>query len=355
MEHFNNESSKKTRVLICYLGGTIGEDHVHKGKGLEPVKGKLEKIVYDLVKDKDINFRFRVYEPDTIIDSSRVNIENWNFYTKLIWGNRDNYDAFLIFNGTDTMAYTASALSFSLGNINKPILITGSQDPAVALRNDAFSNMRTCFKLLNIMEKLPKTVCLLFGENLLIGNCSTKVSSMSYNGFGSINGQSLAKFGSEIQWNEPLLTNYKCKLPYEMSLYNKKYHVAVDWITPCWEESTYPNDMPKAVIFILYGAGNGPDDLLTTVIKYQTLHIPCIITSQCPNHYINMDIYEAGKRFKKAGAISCFNMTVESILTKALYLVSKDMSLSEFKHKWSISLNGEFSDKAKNLFSCFSI
>ena len=357
----NNKDIKKeilkTKILICYFGGTIGEIIKDVHKGLQPVKGVLSNIVKNIIKGHPtLDINYHIYEDPHLIDSSNSRIDNINRYAKTLYDNKDNYDGFIILHGTDSMAYTASFLTFILGKFDKPILMTGSQDPAVNLRNDAFGNIKTCLSLVkDSFNTLPKKLLVVFGEFINRGVVVSKVSSMSYNGFQAPNTLPLAKLGSSIEWrkdvplgnsrwNETLLSN-------QLNLFNSNLKIPIIWISPSFDLKLIENYNPDAIIFVFYGAGNGPDILLDYIKKLISKNIPCIITSQCHNRYVDMSIYQAGKQFLDLGVISSYNMTIEAILAKVYYLLSiGNKDLTTFKKFWKISLCGELDYTPNNLF-----
>jgi len=192
------------KVYILYVGGTIGMLHDNK-KGLIPVKGNLTKLIYQMNLESKLKIKYTIDRPNQLIDSSNLKSNGWKIMLEKLFANYDKYDSFIIIHGTDTLAYTASALSFFLRGWNKPVVVTGSQIPLFELRNDARRNIidSVIVSLLKINE-----VLIVFGGEILRGNRTSKYSSIDFVAYKSPNYGPVGKIGVYLNiFKNKLLNN----------------------------------------------------------------------------------------------------------------------------------------------------
>ncbi|MEF9921794.1 MAG: asparaginase [Anaerovoracaceae bacterium] len=342
----------KKKICILYTGGTIGM--VPTDKGYTPKKGYFSdalKSIQDL--NSDAIPSWDVIEFDPLLDSSNIAVNQWNEIGKSIMENYKNYDGFVVLHGTDTMAYTASALSFMLDGLTKPIILTGSQIPLCEIRSDARDNLIT--SLLIAAQGDVAEVCLYFGGKLLRGNRSTKISADNLIAFGSPNYPSLAEVGIDIQYNKKdffipdqdkalSLTSFK-----QTSIGVLKVFPGIQFelFEPIMTESL------KGIVLETFGSGNIPsyDHALMPIIK-KAFNNGTIVTvcSQCQQGTVKLGAYETSSALKKAGAVSGFDMTTEAAIAKLYYLFSCGYSKEKIKELMEKNLRGELKDFTNNFF-----
>ena len=278
-----------------------------------------------------------------ILDSSNISVNEWNKMAKVIADNYSKYDGFVMLHGTDTMAYSASALSFMLEGLSKPVIFTGSQIPLCEIRNDAKDNLITSL-MIATNDKINE-VCLYFGGKLLRGNRSIKYSSEGLIAFSSPNYPSLAEAGIEIKYRDDLLLNKT----------NKKFHLVTLKQIPIGVIKIFPGiqfdlfesiltEKMKGIVIETFGSGNIPNlngeilPMINRAFKSGTLVTVC---SQCPHGKVSLGTYETSNSLKQAGAISGYDMTSEAAVAKLYYLFSQDLSLSQIKKQMETNLRGE--------------
>lgn len=273
---------------------------------------------------------------------------DWIKICHLIEKNYYDYDGFVILHGTDTMAYTASALSFMLENLGKPVILTGSQIPFAELINDARRNLLTAIIFAGKVD-LPE-VCVFFNNNLLRGCRSRKVDSWSLDAFESPNCPPLATLGMEININYDLVLNQPKGRFRVHETINK--NIAVLHLVPGFSDETFTNLLAEpleGLILQSYGSGNAPAkksrflEAITLAVKRGVI---VIVTSQCLRGSVNLKQYATGKSLLDAGAISGYDMTVETAATKLGWLLGLGIPKEQVKSLMEIDLRGELTRKA---------
>ena len=329
-------------ILIIYTGGTIGM--VPTENGYAPREGyfmgALEKIG-GLHHFSMPHWDFIEMSP--LLDSSNISVEEWNKIAALISDNYENYDGFVILHGTDTMAYTASALSFMLENLTKPVILTGSQIPLCELRSDGRDNLIT--SLLIAADDKVHEVCLCFGGLLLRGNRTTKVSADGLVAFASPNYPALAEIGISIRYHRPAL------LPKpEGTLHLQKLEsipIGVLKVFPGIQFELFESIMTetlRGIVLETFGAGNIPEGsgaLLPIIQKAFMNGTVVTVCSQCAQGTVSLGTYETSNALMRAGAVSGHDLTTEAAVTKLYYLFSKDLSKDEIKASMEQDLRGE--------------
>ncbi|MBQ1260957.1 MAG: asparaginase [Clostridia bacterium] len=340
---------QRKKVLIIYTGGTIG---MKKGEnGYTPAS--LETLTEAISSIKDIHHEkmpeFTLIQTLPILDSSNVGLREWNKIARLIYESYEEYDGFVVLHGTDTMAYTASALSFMLRNIAKPVVLTGSQIPLLEIRSDGADNLIT--SMLVASEGVVKEVCLCFGDRLLRGNRATKMSADGLVAFDSPNLAHLAEIGIEIKYNFGVIAPTPTT-PLEFTEF-KNSKIAVLKVFPGIQLSLFESILTESLSGIVlesFGTGNIPDtdgELLYIIKKAFDHGIPVVVTSQCPSGTVSLGAYETSSPLKRAGAISGRDMTTEAAVAKLYYLFSKDRTPKEREEIMSHSLVGELTEITK--------
>lgn len=339
---------KYPSVLLIYTGGTIGMIE-------NPETGALENFNFDeLLKHvpelKKFNYRIASYQFEPPIDSSNMEPCLWAKLVRIIQFNYDYYDGFVILHGTDTMSYTASALSFMLENLDKPVILTGSQLPIGKLRTDGKENLMTAIEIAAAKDKqdhpLVPEVCIFFDSQLLRGNRTTKMSAENFNAFHSPNYPALAVAGVHIRYKNDLI-----RKPDESKSFHPHFvfdtNVVMMTLFPGIQENVISAVLHasgiKAVILKTYGSGNAPQkEWLIKELKEATERGIIIVNiTQCSAGAVEMERYGTGLQLINAGVISGYDSTPESALTKLMFLLGHNLSYNEVRKQMKISLVGE--------------
>lgn len=334
----------KRRVYIAYTGGTIGMQRTERG--YQPVPGYLQELMEAMPEFQHLNvpeYTLHMYHP--LLDSSNIMPEDWWVIARDIAEHYEEYDGFVVVHGTDTMAYTASALAFMLQGLSKPVILTGSQIPLCELRNDARDNLLTSL-LVAANQPIPE-VCLYFANRLLRGCRSVKVSADGLDAFASPNFPALGTAGVDIHvdW-ERVLPMPASGLPLTIQHLEQSYVGALRLFPGISARVLHNILQPplQGLVLEAYGVGNGPDrdhqflDVLGEAAGRGVVILDC---TQCLQGTVDLDDYATGAALKEAGVISGYDMTSEAALTKLYYLFSIGYSSEEVEERMSVSLRGE--------------
>ncbi|MBA4697437.1 MAG: asparaginase [Legionella sp.] len=333
---------KKKHVLILNTGGTISS--INTKNGYEPVCDWLAEALANIpaMHHQDMpHYTLKEYNP--LLDSSNMTLTDWNRIASDIEHHYQAYDAFVILHGTDTMAYTASALSFILENLGKPVIVTGSQIPFSEVRNDALDNIITSLWL--CAHHALHEVCIYFNKYLFRGNRAKKMSAQQFNAFDSPNYPPLATVGISITVDDKLILPLP-KKAFQLQLLSPQF-IANFRLFPGFSTQVldYVLQQPlRGLILETYGAGNAPNNdphflkILKNACDNGVVIVNC---SQCPQGYVEMNHYATGYALNEVGLISGHDMTLEAAHCKLLYLLSRGLKLAEIKALMETNLCGE--------------
>ena len=335
----------KKRVLIIYTGGTIGmveteDGYATKSGYLHRVLGSMSELFHSGMP------LWELVEFEHICDSSNISINDWNRMAHTIENNYDNYDGFVILHGTDTMAYTASALSFMLEGLAKPVVLTGAQIPIGQARTDARDNLIGSIIIAG-EGKVPE-VCIYFGKKLLRGNRATKVSADEMEAFASPNFPPLATAAIDIRYLDAVIRPAGEEL--QVVDLGSELPIAVLKIFPGIQFKMFENIMTenlKALVIEAFGVGNIPHydaELLPPIRKAADNGTIIVVCTQCLRGKVQLGTYETSSALKRAGAVSGRDMTVEAAVTKLRYLFAKRCSADRIKLLIEKDLRGELTE-----------
>lgn len=341
-------ASRTNRVLLIYTGGTIGMGRNPKSGTLEPLN--FNQLNREMPELQYVEADIDVYQFTPAIDSSDMSPSRWAQLVRIISQSYDRYDGFVILHGTDTMAYTASALSFMLENLTKPVILTGSQLPMGQLRTDGKENVLTSIELAACYnaDGLPivPEVCIYFSGRLIRGNRSTKINADGFNAFDSFNYPHLCDAGVNFQfhphhilrpdYNKPMVPHFKMD-----------NNVVVFSLFPGVPGHIIKHaiDTPelRGIVIRSYGSGNAPQKewLLDMVRTAYHRGLTVVNISQCVTGSVEMSRYDTGYQLQEAGVISGRDATIEAAVTKLMFLQGQFQDTDMVRTMMNRSIVGE--------------
>ena len=337
------------KVLLIYTGGTIGMIEDTIVKSLKPFN--FNQITNEIPELNKLNCQIDTLAFENPIDSSNINLEIWTQIGDDIFRNYNEYDGFVVLHGTDTMSYTASALSLMFQNLSKPIILTGSQLPLGQVRTDGKENLITAIEIASMKRNkkaIIQEVAIYFENQLFRGNRTTKVSADHFDAFKSYNYPTLADVGVEINFNYSHLLRGGSKELY----YKNKFDpgVLVVFFYPGIVVKSVieliKNSSSKVIVLMSYGSGNLPTDKnLIQFIKSQSNSKKIFLNvSQCIAGKVEQEKYETGLNLKKAGVVGSLDMTLELVIVKSMFLLNKyPFDNLKFKENFLTNISGELS------------
>lgn len=346
----NQFSGDKPSILIIYTGGTIGMVQRPETGTLAPMNfDQIEREVPELNKF-NYNIHTVVFNPP--LDSSNITPDVWIKIAAVIKENYNKYDGFVVLHGTDTMAYTASALSFMFGNLDKPVILTGSQLPIGTLRTDGKENLITAVEIAAAREQgrsLVPEVCIYFASELYRGNRSVKRDADLFSAFISVNYPALAVAGVDIRFRRELIRYSSAAKELEVNTsFNDNVVILKMFpgISSRVFNSIFNIEGLRGIVLETFGAGNVPTAAWLTDTVKQAVKKDIIILNitQCQGGRVAMGQYETSIELQKAGVVSGKDMTTEAAITKLMYLLGQGMSVAQIKMNLNRNLRGEISE-----------
>ena len=347
--------SKKASILLIYTGGTIGMRHDPVTKALKPFD--FSQIIEAVPELSKFALRIDSHTFDPLIDSSDVEPSTWVELARLIGEKHDGYDGFVVLHGTDTMAYSASALSFMLEGLDKPVIFTGSQLPIGVPRTDGKENLISAVEIASSKnekgEPLVKEVAIFFNSLLLRGNRATKLSSERFDAFQSPNFPPLASAGISIRYDDAALNDrprenngFRVHDRLDTRVSILKIHPG---ITPQVVRNILCGPETRAVILETYGSGNAPSCswFLDLVREADAMGKILLNVTQCPSGSVDMSLYSTGKTLLDAGVVSGRDSTTESALAKLFVLMGEYSDNERVKAALAENLRGEIESSSK--------
>lgn len=336
------------KVLLIYTGGTIG-------MGRNPLTGALEPLdfnhlVASMPEFRQIKTEIGVYQFTPPIDSSDISPERWAHLVRIISRNYNNYDGFVVLHGTDTMAYTASALSFMLENLTKPVILTGSQLPIGQLRTDGKENLVTSIELASAKDadghsRIPE-VCIYFSGRLLRGNRATKINADGFNAFETFNYPHLCEAGVNFTFHDHNILKPNFNKPMSPHLAMDS-NVVVLSLFPGLQENIIHDVLHianlRSIVMRTFGSGNAPHRpwLIRLLKEASERGIIIVNISQCVAGTVEMGRYATGYQLQDAGVVSGRDSTVEAAVAKLMHLQACYSDPHIIRHMMSRSLAGE--------------
>jgi len=332
-------------ILLIYTGGTIGMME-------DAISGSLVPFDFSALLDqvpelKRFNFKIDVASFDEPIDSSDINIASWQRMVEMVQINYDLYDGFVILHGTDTMAYSASALSFMLQNPGKPVIFTGSQLPIGKLRTDGKENLITAIEIAAAKrngQSIVQEVCVYFESKLFRGNRTHKYNTENFDAFQSANMQPLAEIGIHIFYHHDVMLRPTGPFAIESAMSNDIAILKIfPGITPVLVERILSTPGLRGVILETYGSGNAPReswliDLLAIAIQSG---IVVLNVSECNKGFVEQGRYETSTSLQRIGVIGGADLTMEAAITKLMYLLGKHSDAVLIAQQMQLNLRGE--------------
>ena len=338
----------KPKILIIYTGGTIGMIENQQTGALEPFD--FDHLIDNVPKIKMLDYQIDNVQVSPPIDSSDMSPDRWTEIACHIRDNYDSFDGFVVLHGTDTRAYTASALSFMMENMHKPVIITGSQLPIGEVRTDGEENLITALQIAAATrsngQPVVQEVAILFENYLWRGNRATKMSADNFNAFKSNNYPPLARIGLGINYNHEALMHHYVEAPVNLRVAMDTNVMFID-LYPGMTETILRHQFNtpgvKGVVLKTFGAGNTPSAqwFVNVISEAVDRGIVVLNVTQCVNGGVHEKRYVSSDRLAAVGVISGHDITSEAAITKLMFLFGLGLSSDEVKRALLRPIAGE--------------
>lgn len=338
---------ERASILLIYTGGTIGMIENPETGVLESFNFK--SLLENVPELKKLGYSVSTIQFDPPMDSSEMGPDSWAKLVGIIADNYNAYDGFVILHGTDTMSFTASALSFMLENLDKPVILTGSQLPIGTLRTDGKENLITAIEIAAAKENgapIVPEVCIFFENHLMRGNRTTKINADYFNAFRSLNYPALGRAGIYIKYDTNLVYHPVSRKPLKPHyLFDRNVVILklFPGISPEVVKSILEIPSLKGVVMETFGSGNAPTYpwFLEMLKEAVDKGIVIVNVTQCTAGSVEMQRYETGHRLLEIGVVSGFDSTTESAVAKLMFLFGHGLTPDEVKAHMNCSLIGE--------------
>lgn len=335
---------KLKSILLIYTGGTIGMIRNEQDQTYEPFNFSLIESVLPELSRLACNIEVKSFDPP--LDSSNMSPEIWSALARIIADHYQDFDGFVILHGSDTMAYTGSALSFMIEGLRKPVILTGSQLPINEIRTDARENLLTAIQIASLPDTPIKEVAIYFEYRLFRANRTKKMHAEVFNAFSSPNFPELAQAGVHLRIFRPTPDDAFKTIPFriqeqmETKIGHQRFYPGLVYSLP---QTFFFSPDVKGIILESFGAGNLPtDEALFDLIREGTKQGKIILNiTQCPGGSVEMGRYATSKKLAELGVLSGKDLTFEAALTKMMYLMGKYEDPEEVKHFLIRNIRGE--------------
>ena len=344
-----NAPRKQPAILIIYTGGTIGMYQNAQTGAL--CNFDFDRLVSYVPELQRFGYQLDSYTFPHPIDSSDMSPDNWVELVRIISDHYEQYDGFVVLHGTDTMAYTASALSFMLEGLSKPVVLTGSQLPVGALRTEGKENLLTAIEIAAARDKhgqaMVPEVCVFFESRLMRGNRTTKINAEGFDAFRSFNYHSLAHAGIHLRFERQYIRRVDANTPLTPH-FRLDRNICVLTLFPGIQREIFDAILGvknlKAVVLKTYGAGNAPQrEWLREVLSHlRQRGVVVVNVTQCSKGTVEMARYESGLQLLQNGVVNGYDSTIECVVTKLMFLLGEGFEGEELRRKFETSLAGEF-------------
>lgn len=339
----------KAKILLVYTGGTIGMMKDFETGALKAFD--FNKLLQKIPELKQLDCEIETISFEHPIDSSNMNPDEWVKIAKIVQDNYSNFDGFVVLHGSDTMSYSASALSFMFENLSKPVIFTGSQLPIGDLRTDAKENLITAIQIASLRigdQPVVSEVCLYFEYKLYRGNRTTKINAENFNAFISPNYPILIESGvnlktfPELLWPKTAISEFKIHENLEKNVVVIKMFPG---ITESVLSAIFNIPQLKGIVLETYGAGNAPtEDWFLALLKNGIARgLQIVNVTQCSIGSVTMGKYETSTSLREIGVISGKDITTEAAIAKLMFMLGQNISPTIFKTIFETSLRGEIS------------